>query len=147
MSQVILAQGDVNRNLAVDEKVVYEAQVSWVSQWFLFLLGLLTIGLMGLGLVFIAVAVINVLTTELVITNKRVVAKFGLISRKTVELKNTKVESVQVDQSIVGRMLNFGSIVVSGAGGPQAPIPNISDPLTFRSKLNEMTEERERAAA
>ncbi len=131
----------VNRNLAVDEKVVYEAQVSWVSQWFLFLLGLLTIGLMGLGLVFIAVAVINVLT------NKRVVAKFGLISRKTVELKNTKVESVQVDQSIVGRMLNFGSIVVSGAGGPQAPIPNISDPLTFRSKLNEMTEERERAAA
>jgi uncharacterized membrane protein YdbT with pleckstrin-like domain len=134
----------VNRNLAVDEQVVYEAQVSWVSQWFLFLLGLLTIVLMGLGLIFIAVAVINVLTTELVITNKRVIAKFGLISRKTVELKNNKVESVQVDQSIMGRLLNFGTIVVSGAGGPQAPIPNISEPLTFRSKLNEMTEERER---
>lgn len=139
----------VNRNLAVDEQVVYEAKVSWASQWFLFLLGLLTIGLMGLGLVFIAIAVINVLTTELVITNKRVIAKFGLISRKTVELKNSKVESVQVDQSIMGRLLNFGSIVVSGAGGPQAPIPNISAPLQFRSKLNEMTEEREpqRAAA
>jgi uncharacterized membrane protein YdbT with pleckstrin-like domain len=132
----------VNRNLAADEQVVYQAQVSWVSQWFLLLLGVLTIAAMGLGLVFIAVAVINVLTTELVITNKRVIAKFGLISRKTVELKTNRVESVQVDQSIMGRLLNFGTIVVSGAGGPQAPIPNISSPLSFRSKLNEITEER-----
>lgn len=138
----------VNRNLAVDEQVVYEAKVSWASQWLLILLGVGTI-LMGIGIVFLLVAVVNVLTTELVITNKRVIAKFGLISRKTVELKNSKVESVQVDQSIMGRLLNFGSIVVSGAGGPQAPIPNISAPLQFRSKLNEMTEEREpqRAAA
>jgi len=132
----------VNRNLASDEQVVYEAKVSWASQWLLILLGLGTI-MMGIGIVFLLVAVINVLTTELVITNKRVIAKFGLISRKTVELKNSKVESVQVDQSIMGRLLNFGSIVVSGAGGPQAPIPNISAPLQFRSKLNEMTEERE----
>lgn len=132
----------VNRNLASDEQVVYEAKVSWASQWLLILLGLGTI-MMGIGIVFLVVAVINVLTTELVITNKRVIAKFGLISRKTVELKNSKVESVQVDQSIMGRLLNFGSIVVSGAGGPQAPIPNISAPLQFRSKLNEMTEERE----
>ncbi|MET1081455.1 MAG: PH domain-containing protein [Burkholderiales bacterium] len=132
----------VNRNLAGDEQVVYEAQVSWVSQWFLFLLGLVTLPVIGLGVIFIAVAVINVLTTELVITNKRVIAKFGLISRKTVELKNNRVESVQVDQSIMGRMLDFGSIIVSGAGGPQAPIPNISAPLLFRSKLNEITEER-----
>ena len=138
----------VNRNLAVDEQVVYEAKVSWASQWLLILLGIGTI-MMGIGIVFLLVAVVNVLTTELVITNKRVIAKFGLISRKTVELKNSKVESVQVDQSIMGRLLNFGSIVVSGAGGPQAPIPNISAPLQFRSKLNEMTEEREpqRAAA
>jgi len=138
----------VNRNLANDEQVMYEAQVSWTSQWLLILLGLATVMVMGLGLIFWAAALINVLTTELVITNKRVIAKFGLISRKTVELKNSRVESVQVDQSIMGRILNFGSIVVSGAGGPQAPIPNISSPLAFRSKLNELTEERqERAAA
>ncbi|WP_314436933.1 PH domain-containing protein [Massilia timonae] len=138
----------VNRNLASGEQVVYEAKVSWASQWLLILLGLGTI-MMGIGIVFLLVAVINVLTTELVITNKRVIAKFGLISRKTVELKNGKVESVQVEQSIMGRLLNFGSIVVSGAGGPQAPIPNISAPLQFRSRLNEITEEREtqRAAA
>jgi len=138
----------VNRNLAADEQVLYEAKVSWASQWFLFLFGLIfTITFMGLGLILVAIAVINVLTTELVITNKRVIAKFGLISRQTVELKNSKVESVQVNQSIMGRMLNFGSVVVSGAGGPQAPIPNISAPLVFRAKLNEITEERERAVA
>lgn len=135
----------VNRNLAAGEEVIYEAKVSWVSQAFLFFLGLAFISLYGLGLIFWALAVINVLTTELAITNRRVIAKFGLVSRKTVELKIDRVESVQVDQSIVGRLFNYGSIVVSGAGGPQAPIPNISSPLEFRAKLNELTEKRESA--
>lgn len=135
----------VNRNLAANEEVIYEAKVSWVSQAFLFFLGLAFISLYGIGLIFWAMAAINVLTTELAITNRRVIAKFGLISRKTIELKIDRVESVQVDQSILGRMLNYGSIIVAGAGGPQAPIPNISAPLQFRAKLNELTERREAA--
>jgi uncharacterized membrane protein YdbT with pleckstrin-like domain len=135
----------VNRNLAADETVLYEAKVSWASQIFLMVLGFLTILMFGIGLLFWLAAAINVLTTELVITNKRVIAKFGLISRKTVELKISRVESVQVDQSIVGRIFNYGSIIVSGAGGPQAPIPNISMPLVFRGKLNELTEDRQTA--
>lgn len=133
----------VNNNLSNDEQVLYEAKVSWFSQAILIILGVLTIGFMGIGVIFWLAAAITVLTTELAITNKRVIAKFGLISRKTVELKIDRVESVQVDQSIMGRLFNFGSIVVSGAGGPQAPIPNISAPLAFRAKLNELTESRQ----
>jgi uncharacterized membrane protein YdbT with pleckstrin-like domain len=86
----------------------------------------------GLGLLFWIPAEIKYFTTELAITNKRVIAKFGLISRATIEINLQKVESIQGNQGILGRIFNFGSIVVSGAGNPQAPIPGISNPLQFR---------------
>jgi uncharacterized membrane protein YdbT with pleckstrin-like domain len=80
-------------------------------------------------------------TTELAITNKRVIAKFGLIRRNTIEMNISKVESIQVDQGILGRMFNFGSILVAGAGDPKAPIPGISEPLKFRKMFFEVQEE------
>ena len=80
------------------------------------------------------------------ITNKRVIAKFGFISRRTVEIKLSKVESMQVDQGIFGRMLDYGSLVVSGAGNPQAPIPGISDPIPFRTRFMEIQEAEEQRA-
>jgi uncharacterized membrane protein YdbT with pleckstrin-like domain len=72
-------------------------------------------------------------STELAVTSHRVIAKFGLIARHTVEVKNEKVESLLVTQSIPGRILNYGSISITGSGGTSAPIPFISNPLTFRS--------------
>ncbi len=86
----------------------------------------------GLGIIFCLVAVIRYMTTELAITNKRIIAKFGFISRTTIEINIHKAESIQVVQSILGRIFNFGSIVVSGAGTPKAPVPGISHPLEFR---------------
>ena len=70
-------------------------------------------------------------------TNKRVIAKFGFISRKTIELNISKVESIQVNQGILGRIFNYGTLIVSGAGNPQAPIPGISDPMAFRRSFME----------
>jgi hypothetical protein len=55
-------------------------------------------------------------------------------------------ESIQVNQSIFGRILNYGSIVVSGAGNPQAPVPGISDPMVFRRKFMEIQEAATSAA-
>jgi uncharacterized membrane protein YdbT with pleckstrin-like domain len=94
----------------------------------------------GLGILLWIVAAIRIYTTELAITDRRIIAKFGLISRSTVELRLEKTESVQVVQSIFGRLFNYGSIVVSGAGAPQAPIPGISAPLDFRARLNAILE-------
>jgi hypothetical protein len=76
-------------------------------------------------------------TTELAFTNKRVIAKFGLISRKTIELNISKVESMQVNQGILGRIFNYGTLVISGVGNPQAPILGISDPMSFRRAFME----------
>lgn len=118
--------------LIKDEKITYTGNISLWSLAPLIFLGLLFVGLFGLGLIFWLVAFIRYKTTELAVTNKRVIAKFGFISRKTIELNINKVESIQVDQGILGRIFNYGSLVISGAGNPQAPIPGISDPMNFR---------------
>src|SRR5271166_1262778 len=70
-------------------------------------------------------------TTELAVTDRRVIYKEGLIARHTVETNRDKVESVDVDQTILGRVLGYGTITVRGTGGNLEPIDFISDPLTF----------------
>lgn len=71
-------------------------------------------------------------STELAVTNKRVIAKTGLISRETVELRHEKVESMNVSQTMLGRILNFGTITINGTGGVRNPIKNIAGPMQFR---------------
>ena len=123
--------------LIKDEKVIYTGHISLWSLAPLIALGVLLLFAWGLGIIFWVVAYIRYKTTELAFTNKRVIAKFGFISRQTVELNITKVESIQVNQGILGRIFNFGTLVISGAGNPQAPIPGISDPMAFRRAFME----------
>jgi uncharacterized membrane protein YdbT with pleckstrin-like domain len=80
-------------------------------------------------------AAIRRASTELAITDRRVIYKAGIISRHTLEMNRSKVESVDVDQSLLGRILGFGTITVRGTGGSLEPIRVISDPLTFRSHI------------
>lgn len=123
--------------LIKDEKVIYTGQISLWSLAPLIALGALTVGLFGLGFIFWIMAFIRYKTTELAFTSKRVIAKFGFISRKTIEMNVNKVESIQVNQGILGRIFNFGTLIISGAGNPQAPIPGISDPMAFRRAFME----------
>jgi len=128
--------------LIKDEKVIYTGNISLWSLTSLIALGILLLSVFGLGLIFLAAAYIRYKTTELAITNKRIIAKFGFIRRQTVELNINKVESLQVNQSILGRIFDFGTLIISGAGNPQAPIPGISDPMAFRRAFMEAQEER-----
>ena len=118
--------------LVKDETIVHVGHISLWSLTHLFVLGIVLLPVFGLGLIFLVMAYIKYKTTELAITSKRVIAKFGFISRRTVELNINRVESIQVDQGILGRIFNYGTLVISGAGDPQAPIPGISDPMAFR---------------
>jgi uncharacterized membrane protein YdbT with pleckstrin-like domain len=72
-------------------------------------------------------------TTELAVTSRRVIHKTGLIRRNTFEMNVSQVESVGVDQSIIGRIFGFGELAIFGAGGHPQRIPTISNPLSFRS--------------
>ena len=81
--------------------------------------------------------IIRQMTSEFVITNKRIIMKTGLISRKTFEMNLQKIESVNVDQSFWGRLLGFGTVSIVGTGGSRESFSDISKPLLFRRKFQE----------
>jgi uncharacterized membrane protein YdbT with pleckstrin-like domain len=74
-------------------------------------------------------------TTELAVTDRRVIYKERLIARRTLEMNRSRIESVDVYQSILGRLLGYGTITLRGTGGSGEPMPNIEHPLTFRSYI------------
>jgi uncharacterized membrane protein YdbT with pleckstrin-like domain len=130
----------VDSVLISGEAVLHRGRVSlWPHTWKI-LLGILLLPAFGLGLVLLAWVWILYKTTEIAITNKRIIAKFGFISRSTIEINLPKVESVQVDQGVMGRMLDFGTIIVAGAGTPTLSIPGAADPLEFRKHFMEATD-------
>jgi uncharacterized membrane protein YdbT with pleckstrin-like domain len=145
----------VDNNLMSSENVVYTGKIHWfvfAPGAFVVLLAFVFLGMdketgVGpvLGLLFsifgfaaLIKAAIYKMTTELAVTSKRVIAKTGFISRNTVELNHQKVESFNVDQSIMGRILGFGTLVVNGTGGGKTPIANIVAPLVFRRQAMEI---------
>jgi len=123
--------------LIKDERVVHVGHISLWSLWGYIALGIILLPAFGIGLIFLIIAYIKYKTTELAITTRRVIAKFGFISRRTVELNINKVESIQVDQSVMGRILGYGTLVISGTGTSHAPIPGISNPIAFRKAFIE----------
>lgn len=80
-------------------------------------------------------ALIRRATTELAVTDRRVIYKTGIFQRHTLEMNRSKIETVGVDQSILGRMLGYGTVIVRGTGGSFEPIPFIGEPLAFRSHI------------
>jgi len=117
------------------ERILHLGQVSGWSQFWLWVLGVVLLPFFGAGLIPLAIGWINLRTTELAVTERRVIAKFGLVSRETIEIKVERIESLQVNQSVMGRLLGFGTIVFSGAGTPQLTVPSIRDPLAFRKAV------------
>jgi uncharacterized membrane protein YdbT with pleckstrin-like domain len=131
----------VDSSLTEGENVRYEGKVSLWSLSPRILLGLLFL-VYGFGLMLLVWAAITYFTTELAVTNKRVIAKIGFIRRKAIDVNITNVESIKIKQGILGRIFNFGSIQVSGAGIPQVRrIPKISNPIRFKKRCFEVQEE------
>jgi uncharacterized membrane protein YdbT with pleckstrin-like domain len=91
---------------------------------------LLTIG----GLV-VAAALIRRASTEIVVTTRRVLIKTGILERRTIELLLSKIESVDVTESVSGRMLGFGRVVLRGTGGTPETFERVANPLEFRRQV------------
>jgi uncharacterized membrane protein YdbT with pleckstrin-like domain len=124
------------------EAVLHRGRVSlWPHAWKI-VLGILLLPVV-IGLAILIWVFIIYKTTEIAITNKRIIAKFGFISRSTTEINLPKVESLQVDQGVMGRMFDYGTIVVAGAGTPNLRIPGVADPLRFRRHFMEATDSRQ----
>jgi uncharacterized membrane protein YdbT with pleckstrin-like domain len=90
------------------------------------------LAVLGVGLLALLGAWIRQWSSEFAVTSRRVIIKTGWISRRTIELNMSKVESVEVAQDIFARMLGYGTITVIGTGGTREPFSLINDPLGFR---------------
>jgi uncharacterized membrane protein YdbT with pleckstrin-like domain len=75
--------------------------------------------------------------TEMAVTNRRVLIKTGMISRRTLDLMLSRVESIGVEESAAGRVLGYGSVIVRGTGGTPEPFLMIAHPQEFRRAVQE----------
>jgi uncharacterized membrane protein YdbT with pleckstrin-like domain len=73
--------------------------------------------------------------TEMAVTNKRVIVKSGLATRRTIELLLSRIESIAVEEPAVGRLLGYGTVIVRGTGGTPEVFPQIAHPLAFREQV------------
>ena len=107
-----------------------------VGSMFLCFSGFLFLYSMLLGLQ----ALIVMFTTEFAATNRRVIAKTGFIRRHTLEMLLHKIESVSVNQNVLGRLLNFGTVTVIGTGGTKESFRAIIEPIGVRKKITQIIE-------
>jgi len=89
----------------------------------------------GIGLLMAIGPAIRYISSEFAVTNKRVLSKVGFIERESDETLLSKVEAIGVDQGIIGRLLGFGAVTMTGTGGTQEAFAMISDPLEFRRQI------------
>jgi uncharacterized membrane protein YdbT with pleckstrin-like domain len=140
--------GYVESNLLPNEQITYRANLHWVIYALpaiVFLVAILValggggwIAGMAIGIVGFVLLLppwIRASSSVFAITNKRVLIKVGLIRRHSLELLLQKVEGIGVDQGVLGRILGYGTITVSGVGGTKETFQMISNPLEFRRQV------------
>jgi len=139
----------IDETLLPDEHVVYRTALHWI----IFARGALVlvtgmavlvavplVPLIGLAILLVGIVLlippfIDYQTTELGVTNKRMIVKIGFVRRRTLELLLRQVEALSVDQSLGGRMLGYGTITLSGTGGVREIYHRVRAPLELRRRI------------
>jgi len=127
----------VQDTIGNDEKIIYVVKFHWLYT-FTALLNLLFLGVIIVGIIIFIKMMINKWTTERALTNLRYIQKTGWISRDTEEISISKIEEVDLKQTILGRILGYGTISISGTGSGQIILKSIDDPLIFQKNLNNL---------
>jgi len=160
------SSGFVGQGLTADERIVFQtklhrvifvAPVAWGA------LGLLSIvasmsatanadpladapGLvvMGVALLWLTIRVVEYQTSEFAITSQRIVLKVGVLKTRSLELLLPQIEGIAVEQSLIGRMWEYGTLIVGGTGGTKESFKRIAHALEFRRRLQELATARQR---
>ena len=140
-------------HLLTGERIVYRAKLHWTIFLTSIIVVVLGIGLgillqlvapaysyagaalAGVGLLLAIGPAIRYISSEFAVTDKRVLGKVGFIERESDETLLSKVEAIAVDQGVLGRILGFGTVTITGTGGTQEFFPRISEPLEFRRQI------------
>ena len=130
----------IEQVLGRDERLVATARV---TGWVYLTPAIITICTFGLLFPLLLIPYVQIRTTDLGVTNKRVIAKTGLIRRHTIEQRIQKIESIRVTQGIIGRMFNYGTIMIHGTGGATTPIALVAKPFVFKSAVESVIDDYE----
>jgi uncharacterized membrane protein YdbT with pleckstrin-like domain len=159
----------VEKHLIEGETIIYETRLHWIvliapivlgSLFALTGVGMFVLSgrttadqsaahqsLLAIGAAFFLVALIFIVrgvvmrnATEMTVTNKRVFVKVGLAARRTIELLLSRVESIGVEESVMGRMLGYGTVIIHGTGGTPEVFNMIAHPLEFRTQVQQQIE-------
>jgi membrane protein YdbS with pleckstrin-like domain len=140
-------------HLLTGERIVYRARLHWTI--FLTAIVVVVLGialgillqvvepayslagaaLAGIGLLLAIGPAVRYISSEFAVTDKRVLGKLGFIERESKETLLSKVEAIAIDQGVIGRVLGFGTVTITGTGGTQESFPRISEPLEFRRQI------------
>jgi len=142
--------GYIESNLLPGESVVQRARLHWIvflkavavvvlGAALLFLQPIVGAVVIGVGVLMAVPPWLARLTSEFGVTSKRVIIKVGLMQRRTLELLIRQVEAISVDQSLTGRIFNFGTITLTGTGGVKETFHNIANPLEFRRSIQSLS--------
>ncbi len=159
----------IEKSLVPGEKVLYQARLHWIVLLWPVLIAS-SIGALGVALLVIVVvpslrphgltaavgiagglllllalaligaAIVSRNATQIAVTSRRVLIKTGIANRRTLELLLLRVESIGVDESPLGRMLGFGTVVLRGTGGTPEQFDRIANPLEFRRQVQSQVE-------
>lgn len=147
--------GYVERHLLPDERVLYKTRLHWIlyakaatlTVFGIVLAAVLTqvpdppwawyvgTAVAVAGALWWIVRWIELRTSEFAVTSMRLIFKVGLVARYTTELLLAKVESIAVTQGMLGRVLNYGDLIVTGTGGAREVFARVHDPVGFRNEV------------
>lgn len=143
--------GYIARTLQPNENLLYYTGLHWIilTSWSVYwlLVGLtitvLFYPFMGIPFYFFSIvslglSAINYNVSEFAVTDVRVIIKLGFIRREASEIYFSKIESVSVKQGVLGRLLNYGKVIVTGIGGSKNVYKNVKNPLEFKKILQEI---------
>ena len=123
--------GYLKSSLSGEEKLLDTFSVHWFGWVWSILLSFILIGIPGL---------LRLIGTEMGITSKRIIYKTGIIGRKTNEIQVSKIETVEMNQSILGRIFGYGNVKVTGTGVSDVTLVFVTDPLKVKNQIESISE-------
>jgi len=122
--------GYIKSSLSENEELLHKFPVHLYAWYLWILLACCLVGIPGL---------LRLIGTEMGLTSKRVVCKTGLIGRKTNEIQVSKIETVEMNQSILGRILGYGTVKVTGTGISDVNLDFVSNPIKVKNQIESLT--------
>jgi len=138
----------VDKHLLNNETVISRTTLNWTEYFksftflilgffFLFLIRGFGTFIIFLALVSVVQSYLKINSSEFALTDKRVIIKTGIFKTKSWEILFNKIEGIYIEQGIIEKIVNSGSIIIKGIGDSKTPFPNIDKPYEFRNAVNE----------